>query len=53
MQEERRSFLEVTANLDTKSDKIRALARAGYLRTEIAELLCSYRRNQTDPIGNS
>lgn len=39
MQKERRSFLDVTADLETKSDKIRALARAGYLRTEIADLL--------------
>jgi hypothetical protein len=36
---ERRSVEEVTNGLDTKSDKIRALARAGYLRTEISELL--------------
>jgi hypothetical protein len=39
MQEERRSFLDITAGLETKSDKIRALALAGYLRTEIADLL--------------
>lgn len=35
----RMTFNEVTAGLETKSDKIRALARAGYLRTEIASLL--------------
>ena len=35
----RRSFLEITESLETKSDKIRALVREGYLRTEIAELL--------------
>jgi hypothetical protein len=36
---ERRSVEEVTKGLDTKSDKIRELARAGYLRTEISKLL--------------
>jgi hypothetical protein len=30
---------EIIARFDTKSDQIRALAKAGYLRTEIAELL--------------
>ncbi|MBX4967440.1 GIY-YIG nuclease family protein [Rhizobium binae] len=35
----RQSFEDVTAGLETKSDKIRALARAGYLRTEISSLL--------------
>jgi|SRR6185437_5137264 len=30
---------EIIARFDTKSDKIRALAKAGYLRTEIAHLL--------------
>jgi len=30
---------DIIARLDTKSDKIRALAKAGYLRTEIAQLL--------------
>lgn len=35
----RPSFEDVTAGLETKSDQIRALARAGYLRTEIASLL--------------
>ncbi|WP_086155947.1 GIY-YIG nuclease family protein [Rhizobium sp. Kim5] len=35
----RQSFEDVTAGLETKSDQIRALARSGYLRTEIASLL--------------
>jgi hypothetical protein len=35
----RKSFKEVTLGLETKSDMIRALARAGYLRTEIASLI--------------
>ncbi|WP_313195381.1 GIY-YIG nuclease family protein [Shinella zoogloeoides] len=35
----RPTFDEVTAGLQTKSDMIRGLARAGYLRTEIASLL--------------
>jgi len=35
----RPTFDEVTAGLETKSDRIRALATAGYLRTEIASLL--------------
>lgn len=30
---------EIIARFDTKSDKIRALAKAGYLRTDIAKLL--------------
>ena len=30
---------EIVARFETKSDKIRALARAGYLRTEIAQIL--------------
>lgn len=34
-----RSFEAVVAGLKTKSKKIRALARAGYLRTDIADLL--------------
>lgn len=36
---DRQPFEQVTAGLETKSDKIRALARAGYLRTEISALL--------------
>lgn len=36
---DRKSFEEVVAGLETKSDKIRALARSGYLRTEIGALL--------------
>ncbi|AEG51920.1 hypothetical protein Sinme_0148 [Sinorhizobium meliloti AK83] len=35
----RPTFEDVTAGLKTKSDKIRALANAGYLRTEISSLL--------------
>lgn len=35
----RKTFEEVTLGLQTKSDMIRALARAGYMRTEIASLL--------------
>lgn len=35
----RPTFDDVTAGLVTKSDKIRALAKAGYLRTEISSLL--------------
>jgi hypothetical protein len=35
----RPTFGEVTTGLQTKSDMIRALARAGYLRTEIASFL--------------
>lgn len=35
----RLTFDEVTTGLQTKSDMIRALARAGYIRTEIASLL--------------
>jgi hypothetical protein len=35
----RKSLEEVTWGLETKSDMIRALARAGYMRTEIATLL--------------
>ncbi|MDX0534352.1 GIY-YIG nuclease family protein [Sinorhizobium medicae] len=35
----RKSFDEVTLGLETKSDMIRALARAGYMRTEIASVL--------------
>lgn len=36
---DRPSFEEVISGLDTKADKIRALAKAGYLRTEISGLL--------------
>ncbi|WP_312356726.1 GIY-YIG nuclease family protein [Agrobacterium sp.] len=36
---DRPSFEEVVSGLETKSDMIRALARAGYIRTEIASLL--------------
>lgn len=36
---ERRSVEEVTRDCRTTSDKIRALARSGYVRTEIAALL--------------
>jgi len=36
---DRPSFEEVVSGLETKSDKIRALANAGYLRTEISGLL--------------
>lgn len=36
---DRPSFEEVVSGLETKSDMIRALARAGYMRTEIASLL--------------
>lgn len=36
---DRKSFEEVTLGLETKSDMIRALARAGYMRTEIASFL--------------
>src|ERR1700712_3135905 len=36
---ERKSVEEITQGLPTTSDKIRALARAGYLRTEITKLL--------------
>jgi hypothetical protein len=36
---DRASFAEVTSDLSTKSEKIRALARAGYSRVEIAGLL--------------
>jgi hypothetical protein len=36
---ERKSVEEITQGLPTTSDKIRALARAGYLRTEISKLL--------------
>lgn len=36
---DRKSFAEVTIGLSTKSDVIRALARAGYMRTEIASLM--------------
>lgn len=39
MNQERPSFETVTAGLGTKSEKIRKLALAGYLRTEIAEML--------------
>ena len=39
MTQDRPSILEITNGLNTKSDKIRALAKAGYLRTEIAEIL--------------
>jgi hypothetical protein len=39
MIEQKVPFSEVIAGLNTKSDKIRALGRAGYLRTEIATLL--------------
>jgi len=39
MDNERKPFTEVVAGLNTKADKIRALAKAGYLRKEIAELL--------------
>lgn len=39
MSEQKPLYAEVTAGLSSKSDKIRALARAGYLRTEIARLL--------------
>ncbi|MBY5318235.1 GIY-YIG nuclease family protein [Rhizobium leguminosarum] len=35
----RLTYEEVTKGLETKSDQIRALAKAGYLRTEIASLL--------------
>jgi hypothetical protein len=35
----RTPFEDVTAGLDTKSDKIRALAKVGYARAEIAVLL--------------
>jgi len=35
----RKSAEEITRGLETTSDKIRALARAGYLRTEISRLL--------------
>lgn len=35
----RRTFDEITAGLTSKSERIRALATAGYLRTEIASLL--------------
>lgn len=35
----RRTFEDVTRGLETKSDMIRALARAGYQRTEIASLM--------------
>jgi hypothetical protein len=30
---------KITSGLKTKSDKIRALAKAGYLRTDISKLL--------------
>jgi hypothetical protein len=33
------SAAEIIARFDTKSDRIRALAKAGYLRTEISKLL--------------
>jgi hypothetical protein len=36
---DRKSFEEVTLGLETKSDRIRALALAGYMRTEISSLL--------------
>jgi len=36
---ERTPAAEIIARFDTKSDKIRALAKAGYLRTEIAKVL--------------
>ena len=39
METNRVSFEDVTAGLATKSDKIRALAKAGYARVEIAALL--------------
>jgi hypothetical protein len=39
MAQERRSVLEIIDGLSTKSDMIRALAREGYLRTEIADAL--------------
>lgn len=39
MTTDRQSFEDITAGLRTKSDKIRALAQAGYLRTEISVLL--------------
>ena len=39
MDAKRAPFTEVVADLPTKAEKIRALARAGYDRTEIAVLL--------------
>lgn len=36
---DRKSFEEATVGLETKSDMIRALTRAGYMRTEIANLM--------------
>ncbi len=39
MSTSRQSFAELTTGLQTKSDKIRALARSGYSRVEIADLL--------------